>query len=143
MKRFEGRLFAEGGCLFMVLSTDESSNTAQVSCRMEGQQLVLDMPLNQVSRRVASSTGLLLDNLNSPESRKRLMETDEGWCFTTREGTMGPYETREDAARELGRYVLSMQTGPENEGARAAERKRSSGPSRRSSDRPEPLRAAG
>ena len=143
MKRFEGRLFAEGGCLFMVLSTDETSGTAQVSCRMDGQQLVLEMPLVEVSRRVASSNGLILDNLNSPESRKRLSETDEGWCFTTREGTEGPFETREEAARELGRYVLSRQTDTADEGARAAKGKRRGSPNRRTSDKPEPLRAAG
>ena len=111
-KRFEGRLFAEAGCLFMVVAVDESEGTAKVSCRLDGQPVVLDMPLSEVSRRISASSGLQLDNLNSPDAKRRLHSKEDGWHFTTREGPMGPYPTEKDAARELARYVLCMQTEP-------------------------------
>lgn len=109
-KRFEGRLFAEAGCLFMVVAVNESEGSARVSCRLDGQSVVLDMPLAEVSRRISASTGLQLDNLNGPDSKRRLQSHEDGWHFTTREGPMGPYPTEKDAARELARYVLCMQT---------------------------------
>ena len=133
-KRFEGRLFAEGGCLFMVVSTDEREETARVSCRLDDQSVVIDMPISEVSRRISSSTGIILDNLNGPESRRRISQQDDAWHFSTREGLMGPYESKEEAARELGRYVLSMQTKlpPKPRPAEGASIKRT--PQRRSSD---------
>jgi hypothetical protein len=147
-KRFEGRLFAEGGCLFMVLATDPAEGTAQVSCRMDGQQLVIDMPLTEVSKRISSSTSLVLDNLNGPDTKQRIIEQENGWCFSAREGLMGPYPSEQEAARALGRYILSMQTvTPAGEKAPAAPVERSTGSSsahqRRSSDVPENVTAVG
>ncbi|MEZ5558406.1 MAG: DUF6316 family protein [Pseudomonadales bacterium] len=110
LQRLEGRLFAEGGCLFMVLNTDESAGTARVSCRLNGEPQVIDMPLSEVTRRISSSAALVLDNLNGPESKKRVTKQRNGWSFSTREGIMGPYETEAEAVRELGRYILCMQT---------------------------------
>jgi hypothetical protein len=153
-KRFEGRLFAESGCLFMVIAVDESKEIARVSCRLDGQSVVLDMPLSEVSRRISASSGIQLDNLNGPDSRRRLQRQDDGWHFTSREGLMGPYPTEKDAARELARYVLLRQTDvlqtapnpthPEAAAAPGSGTART--PRRRSSDQSnqvEPLHATG
>jgi len=148
-KRFEGRLFAESGCLFMVVAVDEPEGKARVSCRLDGQSVVLDMPLAEVSRRISASSGIQLDNLNSPDSRRRLQRLDDGWHFTSREGLMGPYPTEKDAARELARYVLSrqtdgLQTAPNSrEAAPAPGSGTANTPRRRSADQSAPLRAAG
>jgi len=144
-KRFEGRLFAEAGSLFMVVAVNESEASAKVSCRLDGQAVVLDMPLADVSRRISASSGIQLDNLNSPESKRRLQSEDDGWYFSSREGRIGPYPTEKDAARELARYVLCMQTEPavKRDGMAPAGSGTATTPLRRSSDRSETLQAAG
>ncbi|MGE0624925.1 MAG: DUF6316 family protein [Pseudomonadales bacterium] len=144
-KRFEGRLFAESGCLFMVVAVNESEGTARVSCRLDGQPVVLDMPLTEVSRRISASAGIQLDNLNGPDSKRRLQSQDDGWHFSTREGLMGPYPSEKDAARELARYVLSMQTVPNPSRREGVPRPGSAShaPRRRSSDRSEAVHATG
>jgi len=109
LSRFEGRLFAEGGCLFLVVHADEAAGVARVTCRLAGQTDVVEMPLPEVARRISASPGLILDNLNGPASAKRITEGEGGWYFEAREGRMGPFGAREEAARELVRYVLSMQ----------------------------------
>jgi hypothetical protein len=109
--RFEGRLFAEGGCLFLVVHADDVAREARVTCRIDGQTQVIEMPLDQVARRVGASTGLILDNLSAPATAKRLLQQEDGWYFAAREGHKGPYESKKMAARELVRYVLCMQTG--------------------------------
>lgn len=141
-KRLEGRLFAEGGCLFMVVSTNGSEGTARVSCRLDGHQQIIEMPLLEVTRRVGSSSRLILDNLSGPESARRILDKKDGWYFSTREGLMGPYASGEEAASALGRYILSMQSvAPSAEDplnpAEAAQQ-----PGRRASDAPERIRAA-
>ena len=127
----------------MVIATDPAEGTAQVSCRMDGQQLVLDMPIAEVSKRISSSTSLVLDNLNGPETKRRIVEDENGWCFSAREGLMGPYPSEQEAARALGRYILSMQTVTPPRGEAPAEN--STGSSgvrrRRSSDVPEKVTA--
>ena len=110
LARFEGRLFVEGGCLFLVVHADESTDQARVTCRIDGQTQVVEMPLSEVASRIAAGSGLMLDNLNSLESEKRITRGADGWYFSTREGRMGPIGSREDAARQLVRYVLSMQS---------------------------------
>lgn len=109
LARFEGRLFAEGGCLFLVVHADETTGEARVTCRIDGQTQVMDMPLDQVAQRVSASTGLILDNLSGPGTAKRLLQQEHGWFFNAREGRMGPYDSKRRAARELVRYVLCMQ----------------------------------
>ncbi len=132
--RFEGRLFAEGGCLFMVVRADEAAGTARVSVRVDRQTQVIDMPLPEVAKRVSSGAQLVLDNLNGPDSVRRIKKQQDGWHFTTREGLMGPYDSEQDAARQLGRYILCMQTEPPSRKAPArAARKHVAG--RRSEDR--------
>lgn len=110
--RFEGRLFAEGGCLFMVVRADEAAGTARVSCRVDRQTQVIEMPLADVAKRVSSGAQLVLDNLNGPETTRRIQKQKDGWYFSAREGQMGPYGSEQEAARQLGRYILSMQTDP-------------------------------
>ena len=70
------------------------------------------MPLADVTRRVAASTGVILDNLNAPDNDERLVRAPDGWYFAAREGRIGPFASREEAARRLAGYVLTMQTVP-------------------------------
>jgi hypothetical protein len=109
LNRLEGRLFTKGGTLFMVVSADEANNTAQVSYRVNDETQVLDLPFSEAAARVAGGTNLILDNLNSPSSARRILEMKDGWYFASREGDIGPYESREEAGQQLGRYILSMQ----------------------------------
>ena len=109
LNRLEGRLFTESGTLFMVVHADEANDQAQVSFRINEQTQVLDLPFSEAAARVAKGANLILDNLNSPESAKRILEMKDGWYFASREGEMGPYESKEDAGQNLGRYILSMQ----------------------------------
>jgi hypothetical protein len=128
LNRLEGRLFTESGTLFMVVHADEANNQAQVSFRVNEETQVLDLPFSEAAARVAKGANLILDNLNSPESAKRILEMKDGWYFASREGEMGPYDSREEAGQNLGRYILSMQEigrtsrepEPQAQGARRA-----------------------
>jgi hypothetical protein len=142
-KRFEGRLFAEDGCLFMVVAVNEAEGSARVTCSVDERPIVLEMPLEEISRRIASSTHLILDNLNSPDSKRRLQEADDGWYFSAREGRVGPYPTERDAARALGRYVLSKQTDRSLSPTGASAPNSGNSPRRRSSDQPATANVAG
>ena len=130
LNRLEGRLFTESGTLFMVVHADEANDQAQVSFRVNNEETqLLDLPFSEAAARVAKGANLILDNLNSPEAAKRILQMKDGWYFASREGEMGPYESKEAAGQSLGRYILSMQeTGqtsrePEHaQGARRAER---------------------
>ncbi len=110
MNRLEGRLFAESGALFMVIHANEAEDLAQVSFRVNDQTQVIDMPFSEASARVANGSSLILDNLNSPNAARRLLEMKDGWYFAAREGQMGPYDSKEQAGQELGKYILTMQT---------------------------------
>ncbi len=109
LNRLEGRLFTESGTLFMVVHADEANDQAQVSFRVNEETQVLDLPFSEAAARVAKGANLILDNLNSPEAAKRILEMKDGWYFASREGEMGPYESKEEAGQNLGRYILSMQ----------------------------------
>ena len=109
LNRLEGRLFTESGTLFMVVHADEANDQAQVSFRVNEETQVLDLPFSEAAARVAKGANLILDNLNSPEAAKRILEMKDGWYFASREGDMGPYESKEEAGQRLGRYILSMQ----------------------------------
>lgn len=111
-RRLEGRLFAEASTMFMVLDADDRSGIARVSCRMDGQQQVVEMPLADVVRRISSASSLILDNMNSPDSLRRVTQQGSDWYFASREGSIGPYATRTEAAQNLCRYILAMQTTP-------------------------------
>ena len=109
LNRLEGRLFTESGTLFMVVHADEANDKAQVSFRINEETQVLDLPFSEAAARVAGGANLILDNLNSPEAAKRILEMKDGWYFASREGQIGPYESKEEAGQNLGRYILSMQ----------------------------------
>jgi hypothetical protein len=109
LNRLEGRLFTESGTLFMVVHADESNDQAQVTFRVNEETQVLDLPFSEAAARVAGGANLILDNLNSPEAAKRILEMKDGWYFASREGEIGPYESKEEAGQRLGRYILSMQ----------------------------------
>src|SRR5690606_8295876 len=89
---------------------DEAAGVAEVTCRIDGRTEVVEMPLAEVARRVSSGPALILDNLNGPESARRILEQQDGWYFAAREGRMGPFDSRKTASRALARYILSMQT---------------------------------
>jgi len=110
LSRFEGRLFAEGGCLFLVVRVDQENGTGRVSCRIDGEHQLIDMPLAEITKRVTRGASLILDNLNGPHAAKRLRQRKDGWYFTAREGEQGPYDSRQMAAQELARYILCMQS---------------------------------
>jgi|GEM_PF-3563117 len=111
-RRLEGRLFAEAGTMFMVLDADDHSGTARVSCSLDGEQQVVEMPLAEVVRRISTASTLILDNMNSPESLRRITRQGDNWYFASREGSIGPYLSKADAAQNLCRYILAMQTTP-------------------------------
>lgn len=110
LERIEGRLFTEGGCLFMVVSVDATAGLARVSCRVDGRPQIAEMALAEVAERVSSGSSLILDNLNAPDSVKRIRQKDGAWYFSAREGQIGPFDSQEEARQELVKYILSMQT---------------------------------
>ena len=63
LNRLEGRLFTQGGTLFMVVHADEANDTAQVSYRVNDETQVLDLPFSEAAARVAGGANLILDNL--------------------------------------------------------------------------------
>ena len=110
LNRFEGRLFAESGVLFMVVEADLTTGMARVSCRIEGELQLLDMSLEDVSSRLAASGELKLDNLNGPNAEKRLVKERGKFFFTSREGQQGPFGSEEDARHALACYIIARQT---------------------------------
>lgn len=109
--RFEGRLFADEGRLYLVVEADEVEGQARVSCCIDGTRQVMNMPLTEVSKRLSSGTNLILDNINSPQSTSRVLEKEDGWFFSTREGLQGPYPDRERAEKALGKFIVAAQSG--------------------------------
>ncbi len=110
--RLEGRLFAEDGHLCMVVCVDQSTGMAQIS----SQRRLFDMPLSDVSSKLASYTHLSLDGLNSQRSEKRLVQNDDGWFFKVRgeacgEALKGPFESKEAANDAMGEFVIASQEG--------------------------------
>ncbi len=110
LARFEGRLFAEAGILFLVVEADAAAGVARVSFRVDGQTQVMELPLAEIARRLSSGGELKLDNLNGPVAAKRIVRKPDGWFFAAREGFMGPYDSGQAAQRELARHVLAMQS---------------------------------
>jgi len=110
--RLKGRLFADDGCLFMVLTVDEEQGMATVSCRIAGTRQVVEMPIDRVYERVSAERSLILDNLNSTDMISRIFEEKDGWHFVSREGNKGPFPSKDAAANQLCRYIVAMQTQP-------------------------------
>jgi hypothetical protein len=139
--RLEGRLFADDGCLFMVLGVDEEQGLATVSCRVAGTRQVVEMPIDQVYQRISSERALILDNLNGSETLRRVHEGEDGWYFVSREGAQGPFVSKDVAANQLCRYILTMQTRTMEAPAVTRPSPNRGAPRRRAEDQPS-LRAA-
>ncbi|MGI9323903.1 MAG: DUF6316 family protein [Pseudomonadales bacterium] len=107
--RFEGRLFAHAGRLCMVVEADELSGVGRISFREDGENRVVDMPLSEISQRIAANSDLLLDNARAPESSKRIVRKPDGWFFSTREGLQGPFQSGQEAEQELGQHMVASQ----------------------------------
>ncbi len=107
--RFEGRLFSDKGCLYLVLEVDTESGFAKVSCRTDGEQQVIQMPVSEVGLRLSSSSNLRLDGLSTADTSNRIIQQTDGWFFTTREGSQGPYLSDTEANLALSKYILSAQ----------------------------------
>ncbi len=107
--RFEGRLFSQEGRLYFVLDVDTASGVARVSCRVDGRQQVIEMPISEVGIRLSSGTNLRLDGLGTADTSNRIIQQTDGWFFTTREGPNGPYGSKAEAQHALSRHILSAQ----------------------------------
>ncbi len=107
--RFEGRLFSDEGRLYFVLDVDTESGFARVSCRADGVQQVIQMPVSEVGLRLSSSSNSRLDGLSTADTSNRIIQQTNGWFFTTREGPQGPYLSDTEANLALSKYILSAQ----------------------------------
>lgn len=110
MKRAEGRLFAEEGRLFLVLDVAIESQTARVSCQLNGERQILTLPLEELSARLSVDRDLKLDGLASSGTTTRVARSSDGWYFNSRAGDQGPFASEEEATAALGRYVVSAQS---------------------------------
>jgi len=117
--RYEGRLCSEAGCLYLVVGVDVEAGIARVSCRLDGRQQVIEMPIAEVGLRLAASANLSLDGLDSADTRNRITHRSDGWYFSTREGPKGPYRSKSDADISLRTYILSAQSDPASRSERA------------------------
>ena len=97
------------GRLYFVLDVDTQSGIARVSCRVDGVQQVIQMPVSEVGLRLSSGSNLLLDSLNIEDTSNRIIQQSDGWFFTTREGLNGPYPTDTIANLALSEHILSVQ----------------------------------
>jgi len=94
----------------MVIRVDDDAGIGLVSFRAEDQQQLIEMPLTEIGLRITSSRQPVLDNINSQKSFARVSSSKEGWFFTAREGLQGPYQTEDEAQRELGQYIVATQS---------------------------------
>ena len=98
--RFEGRLFADAGRLYLVVEANELSGSGRVSYREDGENKVKEMPLSEISKLISRNSELRLDNTGGPIAVKRLIEKPDGWFFSTREGLKGPFPNSSRSAKE-------------------------------------------
>ena len=110
--RLEGRLFSDQGRLHLILDVDTERNTAQVSFRADDEHQVAELPLADVCAKLTTGGNLKLDGLNAEATSRRIIEEDDGWYFTSREGPEGPFPNPEHARTALNRFILDKQTGP-------------------------------
>jgi hypothetical protein len=115
--RFEGRLYTDEGRLYYVVEVNKETGFARVSYRQDDQQQVKDVPVNEVAAHLATSSKLMLDGLSNPDKARRLVQEEDGWYFSTREGRVGPHSSEQEADDELTKYILSIQTKPQPERA--------------------------
>lgn len=109
--RFEGRLFSEEGRLYFVIDVDAESGFARVSCQVDGERQLLQMPIADVGLKLSSSAKL--EGFTAATPTNRIVQQADGWFFSTREGLQGPYLSDTDAERGLNRFIESMQQSSE------------------------------
>jgi len=114
LNRYEGRLFAESGVLFLVVEANLKTSTARVSCRVEGDLQLVEMPLEDVQARLAATGELKLDNVNGPNAEKRIVKQNAKFFFSSREGNQGPFASAEDAKHALACYIIASQSDRDN-----------------------------
>ena len=107
-KRLEGRLYVDEDMLHFVLMVDLENNVARVS-RQAQEREVIEVALSEVMAHVSASTHLSLDNLNSQRSKKRVLEEDGEYFFSSREGRQGPYGSEEDAEKAMNSFIIASQ----------------------------------
>jgi len=105
--RFEGRLFSDNGRLNFVIDVNTESGVARVSCRIDDEQQIVQMPIAEVGLKLSTNTKL--DGFGVNASPNRIVEQTDGWFFSTREGLKGPYVSDAEADRALNSYIQSMQ----------------------------------
>jgi hypothetical protein len=105
--RLEGRLFVEEGRLCLILEADPVSGMAQVSRCVDSERQVFPMPIPDVCSRLASNIDL--DSLGKEGKTDRTVEKDDGWYACAREGEIGPFETKKQAAKALEDHILEHQ----------------------------------
>lgn len=110
LERFEGRLFARDGRLHFVVHACEATNIARVSCRIDDERKLIEMPLTEVRQLICSDADLSLDNVNGRASSERIVEKKDGWYFSAREGLKGPYASKDEAQSELNSYIVAAQS---------------------------------
>ena len=110
LERFEGRLFSQNGRLHFIVSACEATNTARVSCRVDGERKLLELSLSEVRQLICADSDLALDNANGGESAKRIAQKSDGWYFSAREGQKGPYASKEEAEGALSDYIVAAQS---------------------------------
>ena len=107
--RFEGRLFTDEGRLHLVLDVEPESGLARVSCRADGVQRIIRMPISEIGLRLSSGPTVQLDGLTSANTSKRITRKIDGWFFPTREGLNGPFPSEAEASQALRDYIVSVQ----------------------------------
>lgn len=105
--RFAGRLYTDEGRLHLVLDVDLDNETGRVSCQIDGERKIIDVPLEKIGAHLALGGELKLDNLG--EKGARTVEKSDGWYFSTREGLKGPYPSDEAANDALNEHILTFQ----------------------------------
>lgn len=110
IKRFEGRLFAEEGRLCLVVEVKEEERIARVSCCIDGNRTILEMPIAEVGKRLSAGSDLVLDNINGEQAKKRVVKKKDGWFFSAREGLKGPFDTEDAAEAGLQEHILAAQS---------------------------------
>lgn len=111
--RLEGRLFSDQGRLHLILDVDTERDVARVSFRADDEHQVVELPLMDVCAKLASGGHLRLDGLTAEATARRVIEKDDGWYFTSREGPEGPFPNPDSARKALNQFILEKQTGPD------------------------------
>ena len=106
--RFIGRLYTDAGRLHLVLDVDLDAEMGRVSCQIDGERRVIDVPLDVIGSHLALGGELKLDNLNG-KGQARTVEKSDGWYFSTREGLKGPYPSDAAANDALNEHILTFQ----------------------------------